>query len=279
LLAFAISLASGLSWGVSDFLGGLQSRRMPVLVVLAVSQPFGLVLALMAVGLFGADPVSAGDLAIAFGAGAASLGGLGAFYAAMAGGTISVVAPIAALGVVVPVAAGLAGGEQPGALQFAGLVVATSGVVMLGYEESPEHASVGRRPILLAFIAALGFGIFFTGLDAAAPANPGWAVVSVRVGGVAATVVALIVVRPRFDAAVGAVPVLLAIGAFDVLANTMFAVASTKGLLPVVAVGGSTYPAFTVALAHIVLGERLAVAQRAGVALALAGVLLIASGT
>jgi drug/metabolite transporter (DMT)-like permease len=76
-----------------------------------------------------------------------------------------------------------------------------------------------------------------------------------------------------------ALPVLVAIGAFDVLANGLFAVASTKGLLPVVAVGGSMYPAFTVALAHAVLGERLVAPQWAGVVLALAGVALIAGGT
>jgi uncharacterized membrane protein len=97
LLALAISLASAASWGVSDFLGGLQSRRIAVLAVLAISQPFGLLLALLAVPVVGADPISAGDLAFAFLAGAASLAGLGAFYAAMAMGTISVVAPIAAL--------------------------------------------------------------------------------------------------------------------------------------------------------------------------------------
>jgi drug/metabolite transporter (DMT)-like permease len=68
------------------------------------------------------------------------------------------------------------------------------------------------------------------------------------------------------------------IGAFDVLANALFAIASTKGALPVVAVGGSMYPAFTVALAHGVLGERLAAVQWAGVVLALLGVAMIAAG-
>ncbi len=71
---------------------------------------------------------------------------------------------------------------------------------------------------------------------------------------------------------------LVVIGFFDIPANTLFAVASTKGLLPVVAVGGSMYPAFTVVLAHLVLGERLRRVQWAGVVLALAGVVLIAAG-
>jgi drug/metabolite transporter (DMT)-like permease len=75
-----------------------------------------------------------------------------------------------------------------------------------------------------------------------------------------------------------AIGVLVLIGVFDVLANALFAIASTKGVLPVVAVGGSMYPAFTVALAHGVLGERLARVQWAGVLLALLGVAMIAAG-
>jgi drug/metabolite transporter (DMT)-like permease len=279
VLALAISLASAASWGVSDFLGGLQSRRLSVLAVLAVSQPAGLLLIGVLILLFGADPVSADKLAIAFLAGAASLGGLGAFYAAMAMGTVSVVAPIASLGVVVPVVFGVAQGEDPGTIQLAGLIVAIAGVVILSYEEHPEHGGVARRSIVLAILAGLGFGVFFTGIDVASPDRPGWAILAVRVGGVSTIAVAILISRPPMDGVPRAIPVLAAIGMFDIIANALFAVASTKGILPVVAVGGSMYPAFTIALAHLVLGERLATIQWGGVALALVGVGLIAGGS
>jgi len=279
LLAFAISLASAFSWGVSDFLGGLTSRRLPVLAVLAVSQPAGLVLIAVMIVVFGADPISAERFALAALAGAASLGGLWAFYAAMAMGTVSVVAPIASLGVVVPVAVGLARGDSPAAIQLIGLAPAIAGVVILSYEEHPEHAGVARRAVVLAILAGLGFGIFFTALDIASPDRPGWAILAVRVGGVTVVAIALLITRPRLAAVSGSVAVLLVIGFFDVLANALFAVASTKGVLPVVAVGGSMYPAFTIALAHGVLGERLARIQWAGVVLALLGVALIAAGS
>jgi drug/metabolite transporter (DMT)-like permease len=276
------SLASAASWGVSDFLGGLQTRRLPVLGVLAVSQPAGLILIALFIVFTGADSISAGKLAIAFLAGAASLGGLAAFYSAMAMGTVSVVAPIAALGVVVPVVFGLIEGDSPGPLQLAGLVPAIAGVVVLTYEERPEHvetARTARLSIVLAIVAGLGFGIFFTGLDAAAADRPGWAILAVRVGGVATVLVALLATRPRLDGVRAAWPVLIVIGVFDVSATALFAIASTKGVLPVVAVGGSMYPAFTVALAHSVLGERLAALQWTGVVLALAGVGMIAAGS
>jgi drug/metabolite transporter (DMT)-like permease len=282
VVALIYSLASAASWGISDFLGGVQTRRLPVLGVLAISQPAGLLLIALLIPLMGADSISAGKLAIACLAGAASLGGLAAFYSAMAMGTVSVVAPIAALGVVVPVVVGLATGDSPTTIQLAGLVPAIAGVVILSYEEQPEHpetAKAARLSIVLAVLAGLGFGIFFTGLDAAAEDRPGWAIFAVRVGGVTTVLAAQLIARPQLAGVGAAWPILVVIGVFDVLANALFAIASTKGVLPVVAVGGSMYPAFTVALAHAVLGERLATLQWTGVALALGGVVMIAAGS
>jgi drug/metabolite transporter (DMT)-like permease len=250
-----------------------------VLAVLAVSQPAGLVIALALVPILGADSLSAEKLALAAVAGAAGMGALAAFYSALAMGTMSVVAPIAAMGVVVPVAYGLALGEQPGAIQLVGVVVAVGGVVVLGYEEDADHPQVARRSIVLALISALGFGAFFTLLDVTSTDHPGWAVAAARLGGVVAVGAALVAVRPQLSGIPASLGILVVIGACDIVANTLFAVASTMGLLPVVAVGGSMYPAFTIALAHLVLGERLRFPQRVGVALALAGVVLIAAGT
>ena len=280
MLAFALSLASAFSYGVSDFLGGTQSRRLPVLAVLAVSQPVGLLLSLAIVPILGADPISSGKLAIAAAAGVSAAVGLGIFYSAMAMGTISVVAPIAALGVMVPVAVGLARGEQPGEVQLAGLLVTTLGVVILSYEERADAEPATRRSVVLAALSGLAFGLFFTGLDIASEGadHPGWAVVAVRVGGVAVIAVGLVALRPPLGGIPAAIGVLVAVGAFDILGNSLFAIASNEGLLPVVAVGGSVYPAFTIALAHVVLGERLTRPQQMGVSLALAGVILIAAG-
>ncbi len=250
-----------------------------MLAVLTVSQTAGLVFALLLLPVLGADPLSAGEIAIAAGAGAAAVGALGAFYRALAVGTMSIVAPIAALGVVVPVVVGLIGGEAPGPLAFAGLVIAIVGVVVLSYEEDPEHRGASRESIVLALIAALGFGGFFAMLDFVATDEPGWAIMFARLGGVVVILGAVVVARTSYEGTRAAVPVLIAVGAFDITANTLFAVASTKGLLPVVAVGGSMYPAFTIALAHGVLGERLVRVQRFGVAAALAGVVMIAAGS
>jgi drug/metabolite transporter (DMT)-like permease len=278
MLGIALGLGSSVAWGISDFLGGLQSRRISALSVLLVSQPVGLVLALVVALAFGGDPLRTKDVAIAVGAGAVAVLALGAFYRAMALGSVSVVATIGALGVLVPIAAGLAQGEQPAAIQGVGAVAGIAGVVLVAREPDPEWRTAGRTSVGLAALAALGFGTFFLGLDASSGAQPAWTIVAVRCGGVGTLLIAAAFVRPSMRIERALLPALLAIGCLDVLANSLFAVATNHGLLSLVAVAGSLYSAVTVLLARVVLGERLARIQRAGVVVALIGVALIAVG-
>ena len=204
---------------------------------------------------------------------------LGAFYRAMALGSVSVVATIGALGVLVPVVAGLVQGDRPAAIQAVGAVAGDRrGRRSSPASPTPSGAPPGRTSVGLAALAALGFGTFFLGLDAASGARArlddrGCARRRRRDPAVAAAFV-----RPSMRIERAMLPALLAIGFFDVLANSLFAVATNHGLLSLVAVAGSLYSAVTVLLARFVLGERLAPPQRAGVVVALAGVAMIAAG-
>jgi drug/metabolite transporter (DMT)-like permease len=279
VLGIALGLGSSVAWGVSDFLGGLQSRRISALAVLLVTQPVGLALALAFALLAGGDPLSREDALLAAAAGAIVVGALGAFYRAMALGSVSVVATIGALGVLVPIAGGLAQGEQPGALAVAGTVVAIPGVVLAAREPDPEWRAAGRAAVGLAALAAVGFGTFFLLLDLASGEEPAWTVAAARTGGVSALLVAAAAARPSMRIPASMAPALVAIGVCDVLANSLFAVATNHGLLALIAVAGSLYGAVTVLLARIFLGERLAAVQRAGVLLAFLGVALIAAGS
>jgi drug/metabolite transporter (DMT)-like permease len=279
MLGIALGLASSLSWGISDFLGGLQARRLSAITVLLVSQPVGLALALIVALAVGGSGLSTGDAAIAAGAGAAVVLGLAAFYRAMALGSVSVVATIGALGVVVPVAAGLIQGEQPAAVQGVGCVAGVIGVVLVAREPDPEWRAAGRASVGLAALAAVLFGFFFVGLDAASGPEPIWTIVAARVGGVVTLLLGAAYARPSMRIERPMLPALLAIGLLDVLANSLFAVATNHGLLSLVSVAGSFYSAVTVLLARLVLGERLAAIQRAGVVVALGGVAMIAAGT
>lgn len=279
LAATALALASSLCWGTGDFLGGLRARKLPALVVLAFSQVAGLAFLIVAVAAAGAErpelvevwPAAAGGLAGAI--------GLGCFYRALAVGTMSIVAPISATAAGVPVVVGLASGDDPSGVQLAGLIAAMVGVVLAARDEYAGPSESARAAIPLALVAALGFGWFFVGLDGAADADPLWATLTARSVSVVACLSVVAIVRPPGAPPPSAqLPAIALIGVLDVAANVLFAVASTKGLLSVVGVLGSLYPLATVALARVVLGERVRPVQQVGVGAALAGVVLISAG-
>ena len=147
MLGIVLGLGSSVAWGVSDFLGGLQSRRISALTVLLVTQPVGLALALAFALIAGGDPLSREDAILAVTGGAIVVGALGAFYRAMALGSISVVATIGALGVLVPIAGGLAQGEDPGLVSTLGVLLAVPGVVLAAREPDPEWRAAGRGSV------------------------------------------------------------------------------------------------------------------------------------
>src|SRR5512135_963337 len=112
MLAVALGLSSSLCWGLADFLGGLQARRLTTLFVVAVSQAVGLLAVAGAVALAAGSPPRLVQLGPAALAGVAGALGLGAFYRGLAIGTMSIVAPIASTGVVLPVVVGVMRGER-----------------------------------------------------------------------------------------------------------------------------------------------------------------------
>ena len=271
-LAIALSLSASIAWGVSDFLGGQASRRTPVLWVVAVSYPTGLVL-IAIVALIAGGSLSAGEVAIAMGGGVCGAAAISLFYSAMAIGPVSIISPLVSLGVAVPVAVGLIRGESPGGVQIAGLVAALCGIALAVREAEVPHAvSVSPRALALAALAGLGFGLFFVCIDSAASEDPLWAATWTRLGGSLAIAVALVARPPAAPFPTASLPTLLSIGGLDATANTLIAVASGIGLLSLVAVGGSLFPIVTVILARVILAERLARIQQLGVALALTGV-------
>jgi drug/metabolite transporter (DMT)-like permease len=285
VLAVALGLGSSLCWGLADFFGGLQSRKRAMLAVLLVSQAVALVLLLpLALALADEGPSAAAVGWAALG-GCAGVIALAAFYRGLAIGTMSVVAPISATGAAVPVLVGLAEGERPGVLQVVGMAAALVGVILASRECEPaedlgdEHRAAGRAAIGLAFVAAAGFGTFFVGVDrASATAEVPWVIVVSRSCSLVLVLIAALVARPRLPRDAGSIGALAVIGVLDLGANGLFAIATTEGLLSVVAVLGSLYPAVTVVLARLVLAERVSRTQAVGVGLTLAGVVAISAG-
>src|SRR4051794_25327565 len=180
-MAIVLALLAAVLWGTGDFLGGMASRRAAVVVVLAASQFVGLLgVALWLLGTGDSAPPQEDALA-AMGAGVAGCIGLAALYGGLSIGAMAIVAPVSALSPVIPLAADVMHGNRPGATALVGIVVALVGLVVL----SREPGSGGpRRPMAaglgLALGAAVGFGFFTVGLDAAADHSTAWAVTIAR---------------------------------------------------------------------------------------------------
>jgi len=277
-MAVALALTAAGCWGLADFLAGLASRVTAVPVVLLLVEGGGLIVALLVLAIAGdAFFADARDALSAVGAGLCGVLGLGCFYRALAIGTMSVVAPISAAGVTLPVIVGIATGDRPSALTAVGLVATVAGVVLASREQHADdaRAAAGRASIVLALCAAAGFGGFFALSDAPADASVLWTVVLARAAplvGVAAVVAATRPPLPAPRRRAG----LMVVGTVDLAATALIAAANTKGDLSVVAVLGGMYPVVTVLLAAVLLGERLRRPQLAGVVLALGGVAAVA---
>jgi drug/metabolite transporter (DMT)-like permease len=278
-MAIFLALLSSALWGTSDFCGGTLTRRRPAVTVTLLSELIGLSGVVVAAVATNAFDASTGYLGWGLlGAVAGSIG-IVAFYQALATGTMGVVAPIASLGVIVPVAVGLVAGDRPSVLQDAGIVVAIVGVVLAGGPELQrgDGDTASARPLLLAMVAAVGFGAVFVALDHGARTSTVMTLLVMR--GAAAVMMFAVAALTATSLRVSKpdLPMLLVVGAFDVGANATFAYATRHGLLAVVAVLSSLYPAVTVILARTIHAERLARIQLVGVVGAIGGVALIAS--
>ena len=272
----ALALAASLAWGTADFGGGLLARRFHVVAVAVVSQAAGFVALVVVAGAAGS--LNGEGVLIGLLAGVGGGTGLAAFYRALAVGTVSVVAPIAACGAVVPLLLALASGDDPSGVALVGAVVALGGAVMASLEERGAEEAGRRDAVVLAGASAVLLGLFVYFLGRASQHG---GALSALFGARAASLTllaawALAIRAPlRFDGRLGAVA---AVGLMDVAANALFALASRHGVLAIVSVLGSLYPVPTVVLAHLVLRERITVVQRAGVLVALAGVAMVGSG-
>ena len=277
-MAAVLALSGAVLWGVGDFLGGLASRRIAVLAVLAISQGIGLAGVVLWVLLAGDPFPGVRELLPAAAAGVAGVVGLGALYRGLAIGAMGIVAPISAASPVVPLAVDAARGITPELLQWVGVALVLTGIVTL----SREPGGVGRPRVAagagLALVAALGFGSFIVGIDAGSDESAPWAVVAARTASVTIALVAILLTSTSLRAPRNVLPLIVGVGVFDTAANVCIAFATTEGAAGVVAVLSALYPVVTIVLARFVLAERLSRPRRIGGVFALAGAALVAAG-
>jgi drug/metabolite transporter (DMT)-like permease len=279
-LHFLFALASSVLYGSADFLGGWASRRGPVLFVTVASQAMGLVALLVAALVV---PGALHRDAAGWGVAAGLSGALGVLllYRALASGNVSTVAPIISMiAISVPVAAGFLAGERPGPLALAGIALGVVAVAMIG---AGEGGGARVFPTRTALAVAVTSGIFIGGFLVSIgriPAGGGlWPLVLARAAGTGALGLVLLARRAGGPMPRELWPAIAGCGVFDVSANLLYWAAAQHGPLSLMATIVSLAPASTVVLAQLVLRERLAWLQKAGIAVALAAIAFLAQGT
>jgi drug/metabolite transporter (DMT)-like permease len=188
--------------------------------------------------------------------------GLVAFYRALAIGTMSIVSPIIAAEVLIPVAAGLLRGERPGLPAYAGMALTVAGVILLSWAKRGESDHIARSAVLLAILAAVCWGLTLLALGVGGRDNPYWAVFDIRAASAAIIVIYVIASGRRLPLKGQNLPAL-------------FAVAAGLGFLSVASVLGSLSPVVVTGYAQIFLGERLSARQWAGFGTVFAGVVML----
>ncbi len=277
-MTLALSLLAAVSYGLSDFVGGLTARRASAWAVALVAQLGGAAGAGVVTLAVGGDPQGS-DWAWAALAGVGNGVGAAFLYRGLSGGRMGVVAPISGVGAaVLPVAAGLVAGERPAALAWAGIVVALPAIWLVAREPSTAPAT-GPSGLVDGVLAGAGFGVLFAAVGQVRE-DAGFApLVLVQLVGVVVVVAVALALRASLaPRKVGVVGAAVLTGALGVGATGLFLVASQGGSLTIAAVVTSLYPAFTVLLAALVLRERVHRGQAVGLVLCGIAVGLIAAG-
>jgi len=276
LAAVLAGLSSGM-WGVADFLGGVASRRVGTTHVLLISYPAGAIF-LTVVALW-VVPGEITGYVVLLGvlAGCVGLAGIVLLYRALVQGPMSIVSPITAVVAgAIPVGVGVLRGERLGVVAIIGIVGATCAVVLASYERGATIA-ISRITLLLSITSGICIGAFLVVIGSAPQGSGIWAVVISRWWSALLILgFVLVTTTVRLPAPYPWVLV-IAVGSLDALANAVFQLAAQQGMLSIVAVIGSLYPAATVVLAWLFLRERLARIQLIGVLLALLSAGLLAT--
>ena len=279
-MATLLALLSSVLWGAADFYGGKLSKKYQALAVTAVSQAFGLLtgISIILIGSSWLRPELSWDNFFISGVLAGLFGfvGLIAFYSGLATGRMGVVSPIAALSVLIPLTIAFITGEKPNSTQIVGMSIALVGAVCASGPEG--KGGVAIKPIVLAVVAAIGFGLAVTFIAKGSESSAIMTMTTMRF----TTFIIALFLFAKYRTFGGFtrkdIPLLIGIGAADFIANLLLGVATTKGLVSLAVVLGSLFPIVTALLAFKLLHERLHKVQYIGIIFAIMGVAVISIG-
>jgi len=271
-----LALAAAVLAGTGDFFGGKATKKTNVVSVLAISHFLGLIIILILAPLM-ADEFTSKDFFLGVLASSFGLCGLTLLYRGLAKGPMAIVAPITAVAcATLPVIWGLLSGEKLSALQIVGVFVGLLAIFLVSWTPGERKAIKGSL-VLEALVAGLSFGAFFIVIDGTSETTAPWPVVGSRVFSVLVIFLFVIIGRKNIKPEKNSTPFIVGAGFFDTLANVVLLAALNKGLLSLVSVLASFYPAVTVLLARFFLKEMMLKNQIIGLALGLTSIALLAT--
>lgn len=286
-MVYLLAIGSALLYGAADFTGGLTTRRVGTIPVVVLSQASGLIMLALILPLLPHASPTRSDLL--WGAVAGLTGGIGValLYRALAIGIMAVVAPTTAVcAVAIPVVVSVLLGERPVPLTLAGIGLGIASIVLVSRQQSSEQPKLSgltsprrrKAGVGTALASGVMIGFFFLALARTGSAAGMWPLVVSRL--VSVVLFGTVAIAGRKSIRMPARMAALAIvcGVIDMLANALYLLAARQGPLSIVVTLSSLYPASTVLLARVVLGERLNLWQISGVGCALAAIVLIVSG-
>lgn len=281
-VGIALALVAAIGYGTADFVGGAGARRAPTMSIVFIGQLTGAA-AMLLVGFGSSGRAAPTDFGWALLAGLGGAAGSIFLFRGLSRGRMGVVAPTSAVGAaVLPVLAGLAGGERPVAMVWMGLAIALPGIWLVSRQPEAPHGATGSRTERAALVdgvlAGVGFGVLFVALGRI-PESAGTLPLAVnQFTGAVVTVVVATVLRQQWQPTARAAGWGMSSGLLGVSGTLAFVHASHLADLGVVAVLASLYPAVTVLLARAVLGERIHAGQRLGLICCTAAVGMVAAG-
>ena len=284
-MAYLLALASALMYGAADFTGGLATRRAATIPVVISSQFSGMVLLALLLPILPGSSPSRTDGVGGVAAGLPGGGGVALLYRGLAIGRMAVVAPTTAVcAVVIPVVAAMLLGERPGGLAVLGIALGIGSIVLVSQQteatSGPGRSGASGLPpgVGIALVSGVLIGFFFLSLARTAPSSGMWPILAARITSVTLFAAAALVRGIPLAPARPALWLALAGGTVDMPANAAYLLAAREGQLSLVVTLSSLYPASTVLLARVLLGERLNARQLGGVGCALAAIVLIVIG-
>lgn len=271
-----LALAAAVLAGTGDFFGGKATKKTNVVSVMAISHFLGLIIILILAPLM-ADEFTSKDFFLGVLASSFGLCGLTLLYRGLAKGPMAIVAPITAVAcATLPVIWGLLSGEKLTELQIVGVFVGLLAIFLVSWTPGERKAIKGSL-VLEALVAGLSFGAFFIVIDGTSETTAPWPVVGSRVFSVLVIFLFVIIGRKNIKPEKNSTPFIVGAGFFDTLANVVLLAALNKGLLSLVSVLASFYPAVTVLLARFFLKEMMLKNQIIGLALGLTSIALLAT--